>query len=125
MAYTVTNATPMTTITENSVYAYKVQGKLGGTLVIRGTYTKGDETATAFKVSTRTATGGTDYPVYKIQVGTDNTMVQYGPSYSATGRFEVVVPLFSDDKYIVITITATGSATGTIAFAYADVQAKE
>lgn len=123
MAYTVTlTGTPLLVGTAGTTWVYKVHEP--GILVIRGAYTKGDESATAFKLSTRSTQTGTDTPIVKTQVGTDNTAVQVGPSYTATGRFEIVIQVYEDDKYIGITPTATGSATGTIAFDYADTQSK-
>jgi hypothetical protein len=123
MPYTVTTtATPLLVGTASTTWVYKVQSSQGGILVIRGAYTKGDETATAFKVSTRATQAGTDTPIYKVQVGTDNTHVQLQPTYTASARFEIAVPVFAKDKFIGITPTATGSATGTIAFDYADMQ---
>ena len=117
MAYTITTTgSNLTTVTANSVHMYTVQGSHGGALYIKGSYTKGDETATAFKIATRATAAGTDTPMYVR--GSDNTMTQLGPIYTATGRFEIVVPLFTDDKYVTITATATGSATGTIVYDY-------
>lgn len=123
MAYTVTLAGSNLLVgTADTTWVFKNNGAQSGILVIRGTYTKGNETATAMKMSTRATQTGTDTPIPKNQVGTDNTVIQLAPTYTATQAFEIAVPVFGGDKYIGITPTATGSATGTIAFTYTNME---
>jgi len=122
MAYTITSiGTKFVAIAETDKLRFEVSDRQAKGLYIQGEYTIGDETATKFNVYTRRTATGDDTPVYVKQVGTDGTMVQFAPTWSETARFDIYVPLLPSDLFVVVEPALTaGSATGTVAFDYAE-----